>query len=145
MGRLPLIRLLHIIHRCNDTQMAVIQREKLGRKRAGLVGKFPPSTGLPSRRGRQVIGGWWLDGFALIHRWGRVGACFGSPHLRGSRDRRKIRQNPSKIQHFEVFARREHCSGGVELPGGYDGRRCRMSRRDPCGAIWRQHHHNDGI
>ena len=40
MGRLSLIRLLHIIHRCNDTQMAVIRREKLGRKRAVLVGKL---------------------------------------------------------------------------------------------------------
>ncbi len=51
-------------------------------------------------------------------RWGRM-------------DRRKIQQNPYKISFFKAFARREHYSGGVEFSGGYDGRRCRMSRRDP--------------
>ncbi len=46
-------------------------------------------------------------------RWGRI-------------DRREIQQNPHKIPFFKAFARREHCSGGVEFSGGYDGRRCRM-------------------
>ena len=41
-------------------------------------------------------------------------------------NRRGIPQNPYKIPFFKAFARREHCSGGVEFSVAYDGRRYRM-------------------
>jgi len=63
----------------------------------------------------------------------------------------KIQQNPYNIPFFKAFARREHCSGGVEFGGGYDGRRCRIrqnptkiphfevfARRDPSTFILRR-------
>ncbi len=68
---------------------------------------------------------------------------------RGSKDRQGIQHNPYKVPFFKAFARREHCSGGVEFAGGYDGPRyvalrgvnslamtacCSMLRAFSCGG-----------